>query len=144
MSCVLFLEHFTTSPVPTHLKLVAGNRFKRNRFHEETEAQCTCGSQRMSFRDETTAGVDHELASVRVVPSVNQLSCFTCRGCDTHNEIAKLFRVKITGKKKNVNIIPSVHAWCSLSSQRISNKHSFDYIQCLVTYQKLFRTKKIK
>ena len=53
----------------------------------------TCGAQRMSFRDETTTGVDHKLASVRVVPSVDQLPGFTCRGCGTHKKIIKQDRV---------------------------------------------------
>lgn len=39
----------------------------------------TCGTERMSFRDETSTGIDHKLASIRVVPSVNQLSSFTCK-----------------------------------------------------------------
>lgn len=58
-------------------------------------ARHTCGAQRMSFRDETTAGVDHKFASICVVPSVNQLSCFTCRGCQTL-KITKQYRVKFT------------------------------------------------
>lgn len=34
----------------------------------------------MAFRDEPTAGVDHKFTSVSVVPSVDHLSGFTCRG----------------------------------------------------------------
>lgn len=48
------------------------------------ESQRTCRTQRMPFRDETTTGVDHKLAAVRVVPSVDELSSFTCRGCETN------------------------------------------------------------
>lgn len=42
----------------------------------------TCGTQRMAFRDEPTAGVDHKFTSVGVVPSVDHLSGFTCRGLE--------------------------------------------------------------
>lgn len=41
------------------------------------EAQRTCSTQRMPFRDESTTRVDHKLASICVVPSVNQLSSFS-------------------------------------------------------------------
>lgn len=50
-----------------------------NDLHQESESLLTCGTKRMSFRDEATAGIDHKLASICVVPSVNQFSSFTCR-----------------------------------------------------------------
>lgn len=39
----------------------------------------TCGTQRVAFRDEPAAGVDHKFTSIRVVPSIDHLSSFTCR-----------------------------------------------------------------
>lgn len=50
----------------------------------------TCGAQRVSFGDETTTGVDHKLASVGVIASVDQLSSFTWR-FETHRKIRKKF-----------------------------------------------------
>lgn len=52
-------------------------------FHQPREVQRTCGAQRMAFRDEPTTGVHHKLAPICVVPSVNQVSGFTCRGWET-------------------------------------------------------------
>ncbi|KAG7221245.1 hypothetical protein INR49_017415, partial [Caranx melampygus] len=49
------------------------------KWSQISEARCTCGTQRMSFRDESTTGVHYKLASVGVVPSVNELPSFTWR-----------------------------------------------------------------
>lgn len=43
----------------------------------------------MAFRDEPTAGVDHKFTSVRVVPSVDHLSSFTCRGLETQRVLRR-------------------------------------------------------
>lgn len=63
-----------------HLVAAGGVVLKRNEHFQLLPH--TCGTQRMAFRDEPTAGVDHKFTSICVVPSVDHLSGFTCRGLE--------------------------------------------------------------